>query len=136
MTENTIRVRSNGPLLCTGEIEVYDADGTLLQRSSDLVLCRCGGSQNKPFCDGSHKALGFVAPGVVDDEKPEQLTATGPLQLTVRSNAMLIAKGPVTITGSDGGSSTRMKAALCRCGHSEKKPFCDVSHKKCGFVAD
>ena len=56
---NSIKVRANGPLLCTGAVEVYAADGTLLKQSDDLVLCRCGHSSNKPFCDLSHKAQGF-----------------------------------------------------------------------------
>lgn len=57
--ENRIKVRADGPLLCTGDIAVYAADGRLLERSADLVLCRCGQSGNKPFCDGSHKDAGF-----------------------------------------------------------------------------
>ena len=136
LTDNVIRVRRNGPLLCTGEIEVYDAEGRCLKKSDDLVLCRCGASQNKPFCDGSHKAVNFEAPGHVSDEKPEVLEEPGSLIITVRANAMLIAKGPMRIEGSETGTTTRQKAALCRCGFSGKKPFCDVSHKKCGFLAD
>ena len=58
-SDNRIKVRANGPLLCTGDIEVYAADGQLLEKSADLVLCRCGHSSSKPFCDGSHKAAGF-----------------------------------------------------------------------------
>lgn len=56
---NSVKVRANGPLLCTGDIAVYSADGELLEKSADLVLCRCGHSGNKPFCDGSHKRVGF-----------------------------------------------------------------------------
>jgi CDGSH-type Zn-finger protein len=49
---------------------------------------------------------------------------------------MYSVTGPVTIFSRDGVSkTTRTKAALCRCGHSEKKPFCDAKHKQCGFVA-
>lgn len=44
---------------------------------------------------------------------------------------MLIAKGPMRIFGSESGESQRNKAALCRCGHSANKPFCDASHKTC-----
>lgn len=57
--DNRIKVRANGPLLCTGNIEVYDADGQLLEEADDRVLCRCGHSASKPFCDGSHKKAGF-----------------------------------------------------------------------------
>jgi CDGSH-type Zn-finger protein len=54
----------------------------------------------------------------------------------VRSNAMLVIKGPMRIVGSEGGVTTRNKAALCRCGQSNRKPFCDMSHKACGFRAE
>lgn len=127
---NTIKVRANGPLLCTGDVEVYDATGTLLKKSADLVLCRCGHSQNKPFCDGSHRAAGFEDDGQFDDRKSEPLAGEGTLKITVRPNAMLVAQGPVTMACADdqvGG--TRNKAALCRCGRSGNKPFCDLSHK-------
>lgn len=57
--ENRIKVRANGPLLCTGDIKVLSGDGEVLAHSDDLVLCRCGHSANKPFCDGSHKRSRF-----------------------------------------------------------------------------
>lgn len=132
---NTIKVRENGPLLCTGDIEVYNVDGDLLIRSNDVVLCRCGHSKTKPICDGSHKTLGFVDAGNFDDPKTESLAASAPLRITTRSNAMLIAKGPMTIINSDRScSTTRNKAALCRCGHSKHKPFCDTRHKVNNFT--
>jgi CDGSH-type Zn-finger protein len=136
MTENLIEVRKNGPLLCRGHIEVLDATGALLERSDDVALCRCGLSDLKPFCDGSHKKIGFEASGTVEDEKAEPLEEDGPLHITVRNHAMLVAKGPMRIVGSEGGETTRNKAALCRCGQSNRKPFCDLSHKACGFRAE
>jgi CDGSH-type Zn-finger protein len=57
-----ITVRSNGPLRVEGEdIEIYDADGRRfgLGGRPAVSLCRCGQSQNKPFCDGSHGTTGF-----------------------------------------------------------------------------
>lgn len=132
---NQVLVKKNGPLLLKGEIEVFDAQGKLLERSDDVALCRCGESANKPFCDGSHKAADFTASGMVEDDKSVDLEGEGGLSVTVRSNAMVVAKGPMLITGSEGGETTRNKAALCRCGHSDNKPFCDASHKTCGFEA-
>jgi CDGSH-type Zn-finger protein len=131
---NVIKVRVNGPLLCTGDIEVQDADGKVLEKSDDVALCRCGHSRSKPFCDGSHRDAGFTDDGCFTDDKPEPLEGNGPLVITVRDNAMLIAKGPMTINSADGScTTTRSKVALCRCGESAKKPFCDASHKRCGF---
>jgi len=57
----TIVPQPNGPLYVTGRVRVEDADGNPLREETRVALCRCGHSQNKPFCDGSHRARGFVA---------------------------------------------------------------------------
>ena len=57
-----IKVRANGPYLVTGPVTVVDADGNPYRVDEpNVALCRCGGSQSKPFCDGSHKTNGFAA---------------------------------------------------------------------------
>ena len=58
-----ITVRDNGPLLVEGEgVSVCDATGaTFPTQGSTIALCRCGGSANKPFCDGAHGKIGFTA---------------------------------------------------------------------------
>ena len=50
---------AGGPLLVRGGIRVTDAEGNLLYQGERAALCRCGGSSNKPFCDGTHKTNGF-----------------------------------------------------------------------------
>lgn len=131
---NSIMVRPDGPLIATGNIQVRDADGKLLASGNDIALCRCGASQNKPFCDGSHKESGFEDPAQFTDEKTEVLEGEGLLVIQCRENSMLLAKGPMQIISRDGQSNTtRNKAALCRCGHSANKPFCDAKHKQFGF---
>jgi CDGSH-type Zn-finger protein len=40
-------------------VRILDADGQLIREDTRLALCRCGGSENKPFCDGSHRRIGF-----------------------------------------------------------------------------
>lgn len=133
--QNRIRVRANGPLLCTGDIEVYDDAGRLLEKSDDVALCRCGASANKPFCDGSHRQAGFRDDGqlaAATEEVPEP--AGGPLKIRVQADAMLVARGPMTILSVDRSQAiTRNRAALCRCGHSAGKPFCDGRHRRHGF---
>ena len=52
-------VLKNGPLMVHGEITVCDADGNEVIKGPKTTFCRCGGSANKPFCDGSHKHNGF-----------------------------------------------------------------------------
>lgn len=52
---------ANGPMKVEGNLEICAGSGRVVQRGSTVFLCRCGASQNKPFCDGSHKAIGFTA---------------------------------------------------------------------------
>jgi CDGSH-type Zn-finger protein len=62
MADVRIRTRDNGPLVVEGPVQIVDAEGNLFAISPDkpaIALCRCGGSKNKPFCDGSHKSNGF-----------------------------------------------------------------------------
>jgi len=53
---------ANGPLFVTGAFCLVSSDGKTICEGTKTVLCRCGLSENKPFCDGSHKEGGFVAP--------------------------------------------------------------------------
>ena len=60
----TITPYRDGPLLVRGPIELSWADGSPVDRPRELVaLCRCGKSKLRPFCDGTHKLIGFRAPG-------------------------------------------------------------------------
>lgn len=64
MDDVRIKVRESGPYLVTGPITLVDADGNEYVTENpkgNIALCRCGGSQTKPFCDGSHKHNGFTA---------------------------------------------------------------------------
>jgi len=49
----------NGPLAVSGNLEIISGTGRIVARVSSARLCRCGGSQNKPFCDGTHAKIGF-----------------------------------------------------------------------------
>lgn len=134
---NTIMVRPDGPLICASEqhVIIQDADGNLLAKEKELALCRCGQSANKPFCDGSHKTFSADLEQEFTDQRSEQIeTEHGDLVINVKPDAMLLIKSPVTLFSRSGQSvTTRTKGALCRCGESSNKPFCDRSHTKCGF---
>jgi uncharacterized Fe-S cluster protein YjdI len=54
-----IQASANGPLLVSGGVRVVDAEGSVLFEGEKAALCRCGGSSNKPFCDGTHKTNSF-----------------------------------------------------------------------------
>lgn len=56
------------------------------------------------------------------------------VKMTLRKNGSILIEGPVEMIGPDGEAlEVREKFGLCRCGASKKKPFCDGSHKECGF---
>lgn len=73
----TVVPRTNGPLFIHGAIEVRDVQGNLFATGTRMTLCRCGHSQNQPFCDNSHRASGFkdrarvVTPERDEAEHPE-----------------------------------------------------------------
>ena len=55
-----VNVLPNGPVRVTGMCVVALPDGTRVEKPNGVSFCRCGGSANKPFCDGSHKSNGYV----------------------------------------------------------------------------
>jgi CDGSH-type Zn-finger protein len=61
--EVTIKARANGPYKVMGPVRVVDADDNefVIPAGDSIVLCRCGHSSTKPFCDKSHRRIGFVA---------------------------------------------------------------------------
>ena len=136
---NSIMVRPDGPLICKGDTEItlLNADAEVIVKDKEFALCRCGLSKNKPFCDGTHKKETVQMTQTFSDEREEDINGLeGDLTITIKTNAMYSVQGPVTIFSRDGLSkTTRTKAALCRCGHSENKPFCDGKHNKYGFNA-
>jgi CDGSH-type Zn-finger protein/uncharacterized Fe-S cluster protein YjdI len=129
---NTISVRENGPLAINAEIVLAGAPiGTR------ATLCRCGESKNKPYCDNSHGAAAFTATGEPTAAASVALAKRdGPLEITPYPNGPLGVAGPVEIISGTGHTVNRVeRTALCRCGHSANKPYCDGAHAKVGFVA-
>lgn len=62
MSDVKVTVFNGGPYVVTGAIEVVDGDGKAwdVAGKKSVALCRCGASENKPFCDGAHKGIGFT----------------------------------------------------------------------------
>ena len=73
----TIKVRQNGSLRVEGDdvrlVDWNDAEYQIPKRP--FALCRCGGSANKPFCDGSHKRLEFQASEAATPPSTDNITA-------------------------------------------------------------
>ena len=61
MSEIKITVSKNGPYIVSGPVQLVDADGTSYPAKAKMALCRCGASTTKPFCDGTHSKIGFLA---------------------------------------------------------------------------
>jgi len=60
------------------------------------------------------------------------------VKISVRDNGPILVSGPVTVTDHEGGTfdlGGKETIALCRCGESAKRPFCDGKHNSCGFSA-
>ena len=56
-----IAPQPDGPLKLSGPLEVVSGTGRTINRTIETYFCRCGASANKPYCDGSHKRIGFTA---------------------------------------------------------------------------
>jgi CDGSH-type Zn-finger protein len=64
MEDNTkktaeFKVLKNGPLQVSGDFVLKSMEGKVLETRNPAFLCRCGGSKNKPFCDGTHRKVGL-----------------------------------------------------------------------------
>ncbi|MDL2224841.1 CDGSH iron-sulfur domain-containing protein [Eubacteriales bacterium OttesenSCG-928-M02] len=218
-----IKVTENGPYMVTGGIPIYERiiaqkdhrnvleKGRELPQGESYALCRCGGTKNAPFCDGTHLENGFdgtetasrkpyadrledaiegdtmwllddgrcafarfchSARGDVwslayQDTDPEnradaiRMAAECPSGRLVAmdkdgnvledelapaiiilqdpekdASAGIFVQGPIVIEAADGTEyEVRNRVALCRCGHSTNKPFCDAVHVSIGYHA-
>lgn len=131
---NTVRLRENGPLAIEAELMLRG----VAQAGPRATLCRCGQSMNKPFCDGSHVAAGFMATGEPATKATEALAVrNGPVDLQPQANGSLKLVGNLEIVTGTGRTIDKVQQVwLCRCGQSANKPWCDGSHKAAGFTAD
>jgi len=136
---NTIVLQEDGPVYLSGNLVVKNAEGEQVYSDTRLALCRCGESENKPFCDNAHLKIKFkasgtaVAPQIGEPDKE----AGDKLVITPTVNGSVHIEGNFELRDSDGdllyhGSDIW----LCRCGGSEKKPFCDGTHRRIGFQAE
>lgn len=133
---NTVTIAPDGPLFLRGQIEIYDTEENLLAQGPRLALCRCGASKIKPLCDNSHGEAGFAAPSSIPDPKIRQTDGDDQrLRVVVAPQGPLVLEGPMAvIDGSGDDRCEGTKTALCRCGASANKPFCDGAHAKIGFA--
>ena len=203
MTSINVRLVENGPYRIEGEFELLDANRNLLEVQRPMELCRCGDSENKPFCDGLGCADSFEtaedmvpesrrqytgdsievsfdasrcihvaaclinAPDVFDVRKRPWIKLEGadaervarvvshcpsgalqyrrvdseekaglPATIRAMQNGPYYLRGEIQITTPEGDLPVNgSRIALCRCGSSRNKPFCDNSHRMVDFQA-
>ena len=100
------------------------------------VLCRCGLSKDKPWCDASHRGAGFEAPRCAAAAAAPQTRVSRTVAIQPVADGPLVVHGTVDLTDRDGALISRETGpTLCRCGHSANKPYCDGSHARVGFCA-
>lgn len=134
---NSVTVAYNGPLFFEGDLEVEGAQDDMTAAKFRVALCRCGHSKNKPFCDNSHIKIGFSDYGAVGEKGTKLEDHGGTLEVKALKDGPLLLKGNVSISASSGRVAWQgTNTALCRCGESKNKPFCDGSHTKAGFSSD
>jgi CDGSH-type Zn-finger protein len=138
--ENVIRILADGPLYFSGRVAIEGSDArAALSSDTSAELCRCGSSENKPLCDGSHSRISFSDAGLAgagaDGIGDASVGSDGDtMKISPRLNGPLHVTGRLRIENARGELIFRGDDAwLCRCGSSKNKPFCDGSHKAIGF---
>lgn len=135
--ENTITVSYQGPYFIRGDLEIDGASDDMPGVKFRAALCRCGASKNKPFCDNSHEEIGFKDYGAIGEKGEALDSSDGNLKITQIKDGPIMLNGNVVMqTGSGRVAWSGTKVALCRCGASKNKPFCDGSHKTAGFKSE
>jgi CDGSH-type Zn-finger protein/uncharacterized Fe-S cluster protein YjdI len=134
---NIIMLWQDGPLQFNGELVINGATVAIASETR-ATLCRCGASQNKPFCDNSHKNIGFSAQVNDPQSISTDMAATGgSLNITALPDGPLQVEGNLEIRDEAGNTLyTGTKITLCRCGGSGNKPFCDGTHNSNQFQSE
>jgi CDGSH-type Zn-finger protein/uncharacterized Fe-S cluster protein YjdI len=136
--EATIVPMPDGPLYVRGCVQLRSADGKVIIEDMRMALCRCGQSNNKPFCDNSHRSSNFKDLGDVANGSFVDKTETNHvLLITASANGPLQLDGQFVLRSARGvGQWDGTQAELCRCGGSHSKPFCDGTHEEIGFRSE
>ena len=133
MSKCCINVFDDGPLGVEELEKLTGINDEQIQIKSRIALCRCGASENKPFCDGAHKKIGFESK--LNKSENDQAGDDGDKSIKVYANGPYEVSGDVQLNIDDEMNlSGDNPYYLCRCGASENKPFCDGSHKNINFT--
>jgi len=128
---NTVQPVANGPLYVHAKMTVNGKPA----QGYRIAFCRCGASRLMPYCDNSHREAGFHDDGNVVVSMPASpAVGEGELAIKIIPDGPLMIQGPFTLTDHAGHDvCENARAAMCRCGASNMKPYCDGSHVSSGF---
>jgi len=128
---NELLVTAGGPLKMTGNITLIDEEGSVTH-SNNLSLCRCGSSKNGPICDDKHLDIEFFDNGAIG-QMSDWMPVSRPQTITVTcvKDGPLKFRGYLRIYNKRGQECITMNGALCRCGKSSRKPFCENKGQCC-----
>ena len=128
-------VTPDGPNYVRGKVTLVVAGAAV--EDTRVALCRCGASRHKPYCDNSHLQAGFRDAGTLPAAMavPDGTDTGAPLTIEALPNGPLRCTGPLALRDHSGTSAFAAQTFLCRCGGSQRKPYCDGTHKKIGFSA-
>jgi len=127
---NSIQVMADGPLYVYAHMTVNGKP----ESGHRAAFCRCGASRLMPYCDNSHREIDFSDAGKVLVPLPSKADRNGVLSISVTPNGPLKIDGPFTLLDAAGNAvCVSSGAAMCRCGASHMKPYCDGSHIAIGF---
>ena len=122
---NEAMITGYGPLKITGNLTLIDEDGDVTH-ANHLTLCRCGASNSKPVCDDKHLDIEFMDMGSIQ-RASDCMPVVSPQTLTITciKDGPLKYRGYLRVFNAKGQECLSMRGALCRCGKSTQKPFCD-----------
>jgi len=134
-SKNEIVVSQDGPLFVKGDISILNEAGEPILDETRVALCCCGHSHNKPLCDGHHEKEAFRHDGALTEAQlngsAEGGSEGGKLTIRAADPGPLMIKGPAEIRSEGTAACCHVRVgALCCCGKSKNKPFCDGSHEE------
>jgi len=131
---NTVQVVTDGPLYVHANMTVNGKP----ERGYRAAFCRCGASRLMPYCDNSHRETGFHDAGdVAVITASKKADEDGGLAINAIPDGPLMIQGTFTLLNGSGHEvCVNSGIAMCRCGASNMKPYCDGSHISSGFQSN
>ena len=126
-TTSKVQISRDGPMyIHSPDIKINGASA-----GHRMALCRCGASSHKPFCDRSHRTIGFEDPGSINSDIRADMTQDTSLRITLCEDGPIIAEGAMEIRAASGRVALRcQRVVLCRCGGSKISPSVMVAMRR------